>query len=760
MADSTSVSRPGLPTGLGLKRAHTIAMSMAVLSVAAFVGSPYLVQRLVLPRTEELSYSLFPLVLWARQLLQGVVPQWQPALGLGVPWPIPHTMSHTPFVWLFAVLPVFSALAVLVVGHSVFQGYYVLRLARDQRWSLVVTLVVLVTVMLGAPLEYLLQSDAAAVFVAWTLLPGILYYVTQLLASEATWETTPRRLITAAIALGLIVGYGVLNTHLGMFLSQVLGVSVLAVLQPARLWERRYLVALSIVVAVAVGAEKISMFANELRYFPNELVRLQYGAHGSTLHSVWNLLARPLVVGDFAGSLQAATERVVTANLVSRTLTFGCFVFGWIVLAACLSLRRIRTSKARALVTAAFIINFLLSFLPKALLPSLLSASWTFRDPAMLFGVILAADYCDRVLRPRLSRPLLLGLLGIQVLGALGSGFVFLYGNQLLPSIGGHSVQQYNALASTISVTKLDSLLREAMRCEEADKQCAELSRRYVLSGAAMMSAERGLDVDAGLLTNVGSVRGFEDVSAVAKGISLDTIHPSQSLPYGLITGDGFRVFRLEASDFDWTRDNRALLDLLGIRAVVGTVTTGRAACPQVGLLRTEPRGETPIPLAVFRNPDAFPRAFFVDPSALDHATRRPGCSAEHSLTCLDVAAVTPQILPWQDPIHVEGTGDRILLRVTPHARSRTALVSVMWRPEWSASAHGTPVGVKTQWGLLRLEVPPNVTEVELLYHSAVQNIARVVTLLGGGASLFTVAGLVIARKRSLRTTRNPGTLT
>lgn len=744
--DSGGVSGLRLPASPRVTRIRAIAASAAVLSAAACVGSPYVVQRLVLPRTEEFSYSLVPLVLWARQLVAGDVPEWQPALGLGVPWPIPHTMSHTPFVWLFAVLPVFSALAILVVGHSVFQGYYILRLARQQGWSRSVAFVALVTLMFGAPLEYLVQSDAAAVFVAWTLLPGILYHTIQLLAPDVSTEASSRRAITAALALGTILGYGLLNAHPGVFLAQVLGVCVLAVLQPVRLWERRYWVALSVAVAVAVGADKISMFGNELRYFPDGLVRLQYGAHGTAAHSAWNLLARPLVAIDLTGSLQAGVERIVAANLVSRTLTFGGFVFGWIVVAACMSFRHVRTSRARALVTAAFIINGLLSFLPTTFLPRALSASWTFRDPAMLFGVLLAADYCDRVLRPRLSRPLFLGLMGLQLAGALGSGFVFLFGNQLLPPAGGHSIGEYNALASGTSVTNLDSLLRRAMWCDDADRRCADLGRRYVLAGAAMMSAERGLDLEAGLLTNVGAVRGFEDVSALAKGISLDTIHPSQTWPYGLITGDGFRLFRLESSDFDWTRDDQALLNLLGIRAVVGMVTGGRASLPQVGLLRAEPRGEDPIPLAVFRNPDAFPRAFFVGPAELDGATRRPGCAAEGALTCLDVAAVASRIFPWQDPIHVAGTGDRMILSVTPHARPRTALVSVMWRPEWSATAHGMPIAVRQQWGLLRLEVPPNVAEVRLRYHSVVQRVAGIVTLLAGGASLCAMAGLLIAR--------------
>jgi len=57
------------------------------------------------------------------------------------------------------------------------------------------------------------------------------------------------------------------------------------------------------------------------------------------------------------------------------------------------------------------------------------------------------------------------------------------------------------------------------------------------------------------------------------------------------------------------------------------------------------------------------------------------------------------------------------------------------------------PIAVKQQWGLLRLEVPPNVAEVRLRYHSVAQRVAGIVTLLAGGASLCAMAGLLIARK-------------
>jgi len=60
----------------------------------------------------------------------------------------------------------------------------------------------------------------------------------------------------------------------------------------------------------------------------------------------------------------------------------------------------------------------------------------------------------------------------------------------------------------------------------------------------------------------------------------------------------------------------------------------------------------------------------------------------------------------------------------------------------------------------LRLEVPPDVAEVRLLYHSAVQSTARIVTLLAGEASLAAIAGLAIARRRARRADKCPGTRT
>jgi hypothetical protein len=718
----------------------------AVLLLALLVGSPYFIPGVILPRAEEIDYSLFPLVMWARQLLHGSAPQWNSTFGLGVPWPIPHTMSHTPFVWLFAIVPVLSALGILVVGHSAFQGYYLLRIVRERGYSPGVSTAVVVTVMLGAPLEYLLQSDAAAVFVAWTLLPAVLYYLFRLM-EQPTAAEAPRRTYAAAAALGLVVGYGLLNSHAGVFLAQLLGLGVWALLQPRRLWERRLALALSLLVACAVGADKILMFGSELRYFPTDLVRLQYGVHGSTAHSAWNLFAKPFTM------LGGGMEHLVGANLISRTLTFGCFVFGWMACAGTVWAVAQRHSRASRLLVGAFAIDVFLSFLPKAFLPSAFSASWTFRDPAILLGVLLIADFCERVLRPRLDRRVFVGIMVAQTAGAVSSGLIFLYGNQFAPAPGGQPVRLYNDLTDAARTTNLDVLLDRAMRCDSVEPRCASAGRRYAISGIAMMSAQRGHDVDSGFLTNVGPLHGFEDVSALAKGISLDAIHPSQSLPYGLITGDRFQQFQIASPRFDWTADDRSLLDFLGIRAIVAPVTSGPVGEPPVGMLRSRPVATDLFRLAVFPNRDAFPRAFFVDTSRLALVRPRVGCTSR-ALTCLDVASLTSHTRPWEDPIQVQGADDQILMTMIPRPGARTVLVTMMWRPGWHAWAGTTPIEVVPQWGILRLTIPPGVAEVRLSYHSIAQGLARALTILSIVGCLL---GLAVAASVGRRPTGRLG---
>ena len=208
----------------GIIKSDMLGLLCIIILCTGLVVAPYLWENYPLPYVEELAYSLYPLIVWSKQVMQWQVPSWYHAAGLGIPWPVPHTMSHTPFMPLFAYLPVYTAVAISVMGHMMFQGWYVIALCRYFKLSRSITYVTLITILLASPMENLIPFDATAVFLGWTLLPALVYYILQLLEPEKKKSA----LFLAALMLGFIMGYVILNAHIGMFLPQAVMLSLLA----------------------------------------------------------------------------------------------------------------------------------------------------------------------------------------------------------------------------------------------------------------------------------------------------------------------------------------------------------------------------------------------------------------------------------------------------------------------------------------------------------------------------------------------------
>lgn len=703
-----------------------------------FSLAPYLWGNLILPRTEELNYSLYPLLLWSRQLMAGEVPLWFADGALGIPWPVPHTMSHTPLVAIFAVLPVYKALASLLAVHIAIQAFFTIRISQYFGLTRVTTIVVLLSVLLAAPMEYLISSDAAAVFMAWTLLPVVLYALLRLLEPAPAAQTWGH-----AILLGAAVGYGILNGHVGVFSTHILGLALIAVFQPRAMLCRWYVFLLSTLLALGIGIEKLYLLAEELPYFGKEITRLQYTFGQHPYFIFWNLFLKPLVP-TFSVLSDGYWNYFIEKNSMSRTFTFGSPLCAILLLCGFIRFLRGRPLLDNASLERALWLTlatcFLVQFVPTKFLPVFISASWTFRDPAILIALFLAGLLCDRWLRQLVSPAHLCTLMGIHTLLLLICAAIFTYGpSWRIPIIGKHT-ELYNALSNNKEEFSLPRIIRESLKCTEDSARCSEISKRVVYDGRAAYAAHSGSDAGVGLHLNSLPLHGLQEVSYLTKGLSLDAIHPSQSMPYGMITTLRFANYTYQPGAFDWVQKSPALLDLLGIPIVLGMDDPSYSAqgLERISVINPQ-ETRTENVLVLYKNPRAYPRAFFVPHDLLLKVRTDSQCPANATfLTCMDVSPITNNTDPWRDPIHVQDRVNGMILTFALSNQPRTLLISNMFRPEWQA--HGGELS--SFHGLMLLTVPSQETSVTLDYVPTQLIAARTISVT---CLVLTIISLLIA---------------
>lgn len=713
---------------------------LATTSCIVFLLTPYIWGNLILPRTEELNYSLYPLVLWSRQLMAGEVPFWFPDGALGIPWPIPHTMSHTPLVALFAVLPVYKALAGLLAVHIAIQAFFTIRLSQYFGLTPVTSIVVLLSVLLAAPMEYLIPSDAAAVYMSWALLPVVLYALLRLLE-----PATPAQTLGYAILLGTVVGYGILNGHVGVFSTHVLGMALIAVLQPRALLRRWYVFLLAALLALGIGTEKIYLLFHELPRFGEDTVRLQYTFGQKPYFIFWNLFLKP-----FVPTLNVLSEgywnTFINQNSMSRTFTFGSPLCAILLLCGFIRFLRGRALLGNAPLERAMWLTlaacFLIQFVPTGFLPVFISASWTFRDPAILIALLLAGVLCDQWLRQVVRPATLNSFLGIHVVLLLVCAAIFTFGpNWRSPIVGAHT-DLYNALSTKGEAFPLQRIIRENLACKEDHVRCRELTKRVAYDGRAAFAAHNNYSKEAelGLHLNVLPLHGLQEASYLTKGLSLDAIHPSQSKPYGMITTLRFAGYNYHPGAFDWVQESPALLDLLGIRMVVGMDDPRFESRGFERISVINPQASRPEDvLVLYKNPRAFPRAFFVSHDLLGKVRPNAQCPASSTfLTCMDVSPITYDTDPWRDPVHVQDRLNGLTLSFALSSQPRILLITTMWRPEWQT--HGGELS--SFHGLMRLIVPAQVTSITLDYVPTQLIAARTVSLT---SLALTILGLLLA---------------
>ena len=546
-------------TSASAERLPVISLALLIVFASLIVGLPYWVPDWALPKSEDFEYTVLPTRLYAQQIItNGYAPWWNPLVGLGSPWPVPTGMTHSPFTLLLALLPTMTVVGVVAAAHTAVMGVATAILFARHGLRGQVLLVAVLSLVLSTSLEYLYWSDAIGVYVTWTMV------VPLFLAADIVLRGSIATSSAAAIGMGGLVGYVVLNGHAGVLAIYLVGLAIFVLAHPALLLRKIPFFALAIILAAGIGAEKIAYLMSETSRFDPAAYRAQQGLIGGLPGMLYNAFLRPLFLPDLSrvNELGGWLSGFVAANNYSRTVGFGVVLTVFAVLAF-VRPRLTGTWREGRPFALTLLFSFMLILWPKAWLPSVISATWPLRDIVMIAGLILSGTAFQRwsAERPAGWRGWTPSRLLLLQTAAVGfSALALIAGANWLNVRGKATAGEYDRLANPTDSTGYSALLAEALGKDGVS------GGRFVSSGEAFLMMDTEKLVDQGAVNNLGLVHGFAEVSFIGKGLSFDTIRPSQYVPYGTITGERMRRWSLDIeAPTDWTRDDQALLSFLGI---------------------------------------------------------------------------------------------------------------------------------------------------------------------------------------------------
>jgi hypothetical protein len=272
-----------------------------------------------------------------------------------------------------------------------------------------------------------------------------------------------------------------------------------------------------------------------------------------------------------------------------------------------------------------------------------------------------------------------------------------------------HTPKQIAETVNPSSLAEAIRILKEDASC--AIQTCGQIKPRVIYTGKALDLLYREKLVSAGLLPNSLLMQNYADVSASLKGISLDSIHPSQRKFYGMIASENFNNYAYQLGKSDWVLNNVALRNILGINYIIAKKTDefSPSGLIEIGEFRSETSlkndmviMKNSLPsnhLLIFRSKNPY------------YLVSTENCVAKGYLTCLNVDNLYREI----DKSNVGGVtklANGMALEISPSHLDSTLILTEMWRPQLKSN-----VGkVFNYYGLIGITVPPNNDTVLINY--------------------------------------------
>jgi hypothetical protein len=654
---------------------------------------------------EDVGLGVFSSQVHYKALSGGHWPFWLNDLGFGSPMPIGQRLDAHPVFAFGSLISLRVALTAVWVTHVAVMVLYFLRIAAVSGLGPPLRLILLACYLSSVPFVfYFYTTDWVSVATGWTLLPALVFEVHRLVLGDAVTDFW-----RAALRLALLGSLWILNTHPGYLapLAVTLAIYALALGSTQRRAYQCLLVASAL--CAAASAERIYFTLTEASLFPPSLQRLTQP--GFRLMEYLTAALVPLV----------PTSHDLRQPFIGAVLG----------LAAVIGIVRPSTLRDphRRACAVAFVAALLFSLTPVGMAGPMgaFSGFWLFRDPMLFFGVLTGGSLLQAGLGSRRVQWTVatLALLGVQLAQqgvAIWPGLDDFW--RLRGSLGFYQHQRHPIGLARILV----------------DRATAFGPRLYVSEEA--WTRLRGGTSAAGIHNITDLVfLGLNPINGWFKNVSMDRLYPSPYLMHGYI-----RSQREVLTD-------RSALDVLGVNLVL-TTEGERAGLPplvETDRFHADSRPEysgRSHDFVVLGNPDAWPPAVLLPPSARDLALPlRPGCSHAGAL-CRDYAPLATSRLP--DRVSLEKSDGRYVARFESSEDERILLLTVFYRPEWRAASSAGPLAVTpVADAFISVAVPPGVDTVSVAFRPR----ARIVLAWVSGLTLTALVGaLAVMSVRRHRT--------
>jgi hypothetical protein len=597
---------------------------------------------------------------------------WLNDLGFGTPLPIGTRLDVHPLFALAAVAPLRFPLSLVLVAHMALSVIYFLRLAAVSGIrSLLRTIVVVLYVFSVVAMSLFYETDWVSYVVGWSLLPVLVFYLRRAVLDG---EAISRFWFTAA-RLGLLFGFWILNSHPG-YVTPLLVALTLYVVIAAPPHKRVYLCLVTAAMfCVSVCAERIYFFASEMRLFPASLGREQPG----------------YTIAEYAEAVVSPWMRPAG----DMRLPFIGLVMGVAAAGAPFWLRRTHDRHVLACIVC-FFACVVMSVVPPELasMGYVTSGTWIFRDPMILFGLLIGALVLQRGLDSPKHALHLLVWTGLAVQVGQQAATLVPGAREFRDHLGVLQFYKYQGRPAGLGTLLVDNAGRFGSRLYMSAQ--TQLLARDALSGYGIHT-----------LTDLVFL-GVNPVNGWFKNISMDRLHPSVAMMHGFIRGQADVL------------ENETLLNVLGINLVLTTSdepVSGRLE--EIGRAHVD-TSPGRFDLILFANHDAWPKAVMLDGDAAQvRLSRRPGCEHAAAL-CRDYQEIARRRLA--DDVSLTADNGHYVARFKPASDGRLLFVSTMYRREWrAASAVDGMTVTPVAEAFIGVTVPPGVDHVELSFTPSVR---------------------------------------
>lgn len=658
---------------------------------------------------EEYVQGIFSTLVHVSHLFKGEYLFWYDNMGFGTPFPIVHRFDFHPVFFLSPFLSIRVVMILFWIFSAAIGLSYFRRVLKFFNINNVVTFVCVLTYLLSATNVYYFynKTDWPTIITGWALFPMLLYYTLTFLREERY-----SRPWVGVLRISLIIALMMLNSHPGylsvLFFSLAVFVVLVSYDDPKAIGY--FMVAA--LIALFINSERYYYYYTELGYFYEGVPRHSHS--GFSLMDWMDSFSRP-----FTGRVRRYIAEGLSSGF-SRALFDSYMVTGWNVripftgalffaVAMLTSMVFIFDKKRSRLIRAAsitFILCAVISTMDREWLYRIPSGVWLFRDPMIVFGIIVGGVMLDGFMRKKEGR----------IRKAVG---VFLAAHCVhLLFITFPAVYILKIVSETWPGPSYNDDMSIQLSYMNSYKDAGE--KRGIVGWLAKWADKKGKRIYGsptfdslakGRLSHESlygmtdlSLAGMNPVNGWYKGVSMDPFYPSRQLWHGYIIGERRTIM------------NRSALNVAGIDLIVmNEEEAGTGGFEKLGEYNTTWNNEK-YDLVLLHNKTAWPKANLLKLSAADFITTTyPGCPNDRFL-CQIFAGLDKYRL--DDPVTMTSDNGEIDVVFPSSDEERLLMVSMMYRPEWRAE---TGAGEKMEVirlydAFLGVKAPPGVSEIKFRF--------------------------------------------